>query len=77
MPVKINSETKVATISESDSVFGKAMDGLTGLFGDDALTSGEAFWGTVAAAVGVSIFASKQTRANVKNDIEPLLGVFF
>lgn len=77
MPVKIDATTKVATTNESSSVVGKMFDGITGMFGDDALTSSEAFWGQVGSLVGATILVSKQARANVRHGNEPLLGLFF
>lgn len=65
MPIAINDSDNVATITESDSVVGRLMDGMIGAVTGDNLTSAEAFW--CAAGYGATgvVVGSKLARKNV------------
>lgn len=79
MPIAINEADNVATITESDSIISRIMDGMLGAVTGDNLTAAEAFWAAAGyATVGIGI-GSTQTRKKLAANpsAKPVLGFFF
>lgn len=79
MPIAINEADNVATVTESDSVLGRLMDGMLGAVTGDNLTSSEAFWAAAGYAIAGVGLGSVQTRKKlaVNPSAKPTLGFFF
>lgn len=78
MPIVINSDTNVATVTEADSYFGRMLDGLTGgIMASDNLTGREAQGAIVASVLIAGIVASKQARKNQIEGKKAIVGLWF
>lgn len=78
MPIVINDQTKVATVTESTSFIGRALDGtMKGAFASENLTAKEAQGAMMVSLVGGIALGSIYARKNVAALKKPTLGVFF
>lgn len=78
MPIAIDPDTNVATVTESESVLSRAIDGMLGAVTGDNLTSAEAFWAAAGyTVVGVGVGSTLTRKKLVQNpQAKPFLGFF-
>jgi hypothetical protein len=81
MPVAIDATSNVATITESTTFFGKALDGFMGALpvvgSDDYFTRGETQGAELICLVASAALSSNITRKRVAKNLKPTWGFFF
>lgn len=76
-PITINSDTDVATVTESASFFGRMWDGFTGSWTSENLTGKEAFAGSVLNVLAGSVLGGIVARKRAEKGDPAWLGFLY